>query len=118
MLLLAAATRAQNLYGTLTGNVTDSSEAAVAGAKVEALNMDTGVAREVLTDERGAYSFNDLQFRAEMYNLMNRVQFDLPNFVTVVDTSVLGYQLNPNLGKITAQHNSPRNKLMMLKYMF
>jgi hypothetical protein len=53
-----------------------------------------------------------------MYNLTNRVQFDLPSFVTVVDTSVPGYQLNPNLGKITAQRNSPRNMLMMLKYMF
>jgi len=59
-----------------------------------------------------------LQFRAEMYNLMNRVQFNLPNFVTVVDTSVPGYQLNPNLGKITSQRNTPRNMLMMLKYTF
>jgi hypothetical protein len=59
-----------------------------------------------------------LQFRAEMYNFFNRVQFDLPAFVSVVDTSVPGYQLNPNLGKITAQRNSPRNMLMMLKYMF
>lgn len=59
-----------------------------------------------------------LQFRAEMYNLMNRVQFDLPAFVSIVDTTVPGYQLNSNLGKITAQRNSPRNMQMMLKYIF
>ncbi|MEO7145915.1 MAG: carboxypeptidase regulatory-like domain-containing protein [Bryobacteraceae bacterium] len=59
-----------------------------------------------------------LQFRAEMYNLMNRVQFDLPAFVSVVDTTVPGYQLNPNLGKITNQRNSPRNMEMMLKFTF
>lgn len=53
--------KAQNLYGTLTGNVTDSTTAAVPGAKVEAVNSETGVAREVMTDERGMYSFNDLQ---------------------------------------------------------
>jgi hypothetical protein len=59
-----------------------------------------------------------MQFRAEMYNLTNRVQFDLPAFVNVVDTGVPSYQLHPNLGKITSQRNSPRNMLMMLKYTF
>lgn len=49
---------------------------------------------------------------------MNRVQFDLPAFVSVVDTGVPGYQLNPNFGKITNQRNSPRNLLMALKYTF
>ncbi len=59
-----------------------------------------------------------LQFRAEIYNLMNRVQFDLPSFVSVVDTSVPGYQLQPLLGKITDQRNSPRNMAMALKFIF
>jgi len=77
-------------------------------------NWDFSIIKDVrLHGER-----HHLQFRAEMYNLMNRVQFDLPAFVTVVDTTVPGYQLNPNLGKITAQRNSPRNMLMMLKYVF
>jgi hypothetical protein len=58
---LTAALHAQNLYGVLTGNVTDSTDAAVPGAKVEALNSETGVQREVFTNERGVYSFNDLQ---------------------------------------------------------
>jgi hypothetical protein len=52
---------AQVLYGSLTGNVTDPSGAAVPNAKVEAQNAGTGIAKVVLSDERGAYLFNDLQ---------------------------------------------------------
>ena len=52
---------AQTLYGSLTGNLTDSSGAAVLNAKVEVLNTGTGVLKTAQTDERGAYLFNDLQ---------------------------------------------------------
>jgi hypothetical protein len=72
----------------------------------------------VIKDLRLYKERHHLQFRAEMYNLMNRVQFNLPAFLNVVDTGVPGYQLNPNLGKITTQRNSPRNMLMMLRYSF
>ena len=72
----------------------------------------------VLKDMRLYGERHHLQFRAEMYNLTNRVQFNLPALVNVVDTGVPGYQLNPNLGKITSQRNSPRNMLMMLRYTF
>ena len=61
LLLFFQQARAQNLYGTLTGNVTDASAAPVPGARVQATNMETGVSREVLTDERGVYSLSDLQ---------------------------------------------------------
>src|SRR5262245_22455294 len=65
LLLLAIATPrgvdAQVLYGSLTGNVTDPSGAAVAGAKIEALNTATGVSTSVVTDGRGAYLFSNLQ---------------------------------------------------------
>jgi hypothetical protein len=50
----------QVLYGSLVGSVTDPSGAAVPKAKVEAINMSTGVGRQTTTDERGAFSFNDL----------------------------------------------------------
>jgi hypothetical protein len=63
--LLALATPrgvdAQVLYGSLTGNVTDPTGAVVAGAKVEALNIGTGVSTSIVTNERGAYLFNSLQ---------------------------------------------------------
>jgi hypothetical protein len=60
---------------------------------------------------------HDLQFRAEMFNLFNRVQFGVPN-LTLVDTGVPGYRINPNFGQITTQRNSPRNMQMMLRYRF
>ena len=52
---------AQVLYGSLTGNVTDPSSAAIPGVKVTALNVDTGVTRQAETDARGAYLFSNLQ---------------------------------------------------------
>jgi hypothetical protein len=36
----------------------------------------------------------------------------------VVDTSVVGYQLQQSLGRITSLNNSPRSMVMMLKYSF
>ena len=55
------ATNAQVLYGTLTGNITDSAGAVVAGAKVEALNVNTGISKETTSDDSGRYLFSDLQ---------------------------------------------------------
>ncbi|HEY1241381.1 MAG TPA: carboxypeptidase-like regulatory domain-containing protein, partial [Bryobacteraceae bacterium] len=52
---------AQVLYGSLTGNVTDPTEAGILGAKVEATNVLTGLSRQADTDARGAYVFNNLQ---------------------------------------------------------
>jgi hypothetical protein len=60
-LLLTASANAQVLYGTLTGNVTDPSSAAIPSAKVEAVNTDTGASRQADTDVRGAYNFFNLQ---------------------------------------------------------
>jgi len=73
---------AQVLYGSLTGNVTDPSSAAFVGAKVEASNTDTGVVRQAVTDERGAYLFSNLQ--AGTY----KVTFTARSFKTVVADNV------------------------------
>src|SRR5215216_6096458 len=61
MTLLAVPSSAQVLYGSLTGNVTDASGAAVPGVKVEAANSATGTVKQATTDDRGAYLFSDLQ---------------------------------------------------------
>src|SRR5580658_6969058 len=53
--------RAQALYGSLTGNVTDPSAAAVPQAKVDALNVNTGIARQTDTDARGVFLFSNVQ---------------------------------------------------------
>ena len=50
----------QVLYGTLTGNVTDSSGATTANVKVQALNVGTNVTKSTTTDNRGVYLFSDL----------------------------------------------------------
>ena len=60
-LLVSERASAQVLYGSLVGNVKDSSAAAVAKATVTATNKGTNQSRAVLTDEGGGYSFNDLQ---------------------------------------------------------
>ena len=57
------------------------------------------------------FAFNErlnLQFRAEIYNLFNRVQFDLPG-------QALG---TPQFGVVTNQINDPRLLQFALKLMF
>src|SRR5215813_2726250 len=61
LLVSAGVLKAQTLYGTLVGNVTDPSGASIAGGKVVAANTATGFSREATTDERGGYLFSDLQ---------------------------------------------------------
>ncbi len=53
--LLVLALPAQEFRGTILGRVTDPSGAPVAGASVEALNLDTGVAFKAITNEAGNY---------------------------------------------------------------
>jgi hypothetical protein len=38
--------------------------------------------------------------------------------LTLIDTSVAGYRVNPNFGQITGLNNTPRNMQMMLRYQF
>jgi hypothetical protein len=58
---VSAPLRAQTLYGSMVGNVTDPSGASVPGATVTATNTGTKFIREAMTDERGSYLFSDLQ---------------------------------------------------------
>lgn len=59
-ILTPRSSQAQVLYGTLVGNVTDSTGASVAGATVVATNTGTGVAKTGTTDSSGAYRLSDL----------------------------------------------------------
>src|SRR5947207_2142357 len=61
LMTLGSSAQAQVLYGSLTGNLTDASGSAVPGAKVEALNVGTGVSKQAVSDDRGTYLFSDLQ---------------------------------------------------------
>ena len=60
-LTITTTARGQVLYGTLTGNVTDSSGAVVAGATVTITHKETGQSRDGVTDANGSYDFPTLQ---------------------------------------------------------
>ena len=60
LLLPSTSSRAQVLYGSVVGNVTDESGAVVPGATVRMINVGTGETRETATNDAGTYSFPDV----------------------------------------------------------
>jgi Carboxypeptidase regulatory-like domain/TonB dependent receptor-like, beta-barrel len=58
--ILAQPVGAQVLYGTIVGNVKDTSQAAVPGATVTIVNPKTNVSRETITNESGAYTVSNV----------------------------------------------------------
>jgi hypothetical protein len=59
-LLLAPVSFAQLLQGTIDGNVTDPTQAAVAGAAVTVVNLGTKLTRETVTNSLGEYTLPTL----------------------------------------------------------
>ena len=88
---------AQVLYGSLVGNVKDSSDAAVAKAVVTAVNKGTNQSRKVVTDDSGGYSFTDLQ--GGVYTLKISQQ----GFKTFEQTDITVSANNVNRVDITLQ---------------
>ena len=63
LLLLALATPAFSqggFFATVTGTVSDSSRALIPGVSIKATAVDTGVVTTTITNEAGAYNFNNL----------------------------------------------------------
>src|SRR5207302_180755 len=58
--LLCVSLNAQVSGGSLSGTVTDSSRAAIPNVQVTLINLATGVARTVATDDTGFYTAPDL----------------------------------------------------------
>src|SRR5690242_147693 len=50
----------QNIRGSIVGNVTDSSGAAIPGAQITVTNQGTGIAVKTTTDSTGTYTVPDL----------------------------------------------------------
>src|SRR5215469_5065011 len=69
---------AQVLYGTLVGNVSDPSGAVVPNAKVDLVNVETGVTKSTTTDSSGTYRVPDLQEGTY------KVTFSVSGFSTIV----------------------------------
>ena len=61
LLFAAVAAHGQVLYGTITGNVVDSSGAIVVSANVQAINIATGFTRAVTTNADGIFILEALQ---------------------------------------------------------
>jgi hypothetical protein len=61
LLLSCSVALGQTITGSLTGTITDTSGAAVAGAKVTAVNVDTGVETATTTNTEGVYVLRFLQ---------------------------------------------------------
>ena len=60
LLLIAASAWAQSFRGSIRGTVTDPSGSVIAGAKVSARNINTGLQREAATGQDGAYVLAEL----------------------------------------------------------
>ena len=58
--MYATGAAAQNVYGSLVGNVTDTCGAVIPGATVTATHTGTNLTREVVTNESGAYSIPNI----------------------------------------------------------
>ena len=60
LMLVPSMAAAQAVTGTLLGNITDSSGAAVPGATVTATDVGKNISRNVVTNEAGYYIFTSL----------------------------------------------------------
>ena len=82
VLAIPSTASAQAVAGTLLGNVTDASGAAVPGATVTATEMDTNIARTTVTNETGNYIFSSLK------NGRYNVEAELQGFRKIVRQNV------------------------------
>ena len=82
ILTIIGAMFAQQDMGVITGVITDSSGAAIPGARVTAANRETNEARSVTTQESGAYTIGPLRIgkydvAVEKQGFKKSVQLDI-----------------------------------------
>src|ERR1700746_3365561 len=103
--MLPHSAQAQILYGSMTGNVTDPTNALVPKVQVTALNTGTGIAHTTETDSNGLYRFTELQpgiyrvtFVASGFATINveKVKVDV-NAVRRVDTQLKPATVSTNV---------------------
>ena len=98
----AQSATAQVLYGSVVGNVRDSSDAAIAGASVVITNPATNFTRQAVTSDSGAYDFSSVP--AGEYS----IRISRPGFATytgqqlqVTINSVSRVDVSLKVGEIT-----------------
>lgn len=99
--LLIPVLSAQN-FATATGSVTDTTGASASGTKITATNLDTQVARETVTDDRGSFTIPLLppgryKFTAQKTGFRQTVQDNIT--LEVNQTARLDFRLE--VGQIT-----------------
>jgi Carboxypeptidase regulatory-like domain len=102
LLVIPTAVHAQAVTGTLLGNIVDSSGGAVPGATVTATEVQTNVARTVVSNESGHYIFSSLR------NGTYTVQAEIQGFRKVIRENVrvdvnttMRVDLTLELGQVT-----------------
>jgi hypothetical protein len=100
-LVVPSAVNAQVLYGSIVGNVTDSTGAAVPGAIVGITHGQTQTKREATTDQNGGYRFQTIQpgtytvvIALSGFTTFNRSVDVTPNNLTRVDVALQVGQLS------------------------
>ena len=90
VLVVPSTASAQAVTGTLLGNVTDSSGAAVPGATVTATEMQTNISRSTVSNEAGYYIFSSLQNGVYSVDaeLLGFKKFVRPNVKVDVNTTI------------------------------
>jgi hypothetical protein len=104
VLLLPRIAAAQLLYGSLVGNVADSSGGAIADAKIRILSPATNESREAVTNAYGGYSFANLT--ASEYTLTvtaSGFQTFVSNGVRVSINSTVRVDATLQVGTVTEQ---------------
>ena len=81
--LLPATAAGQNLYGSMTGTITDSTGASVPGATVNIKDEQTGLALSAVTDSSGVYTIRNITggtytLRASLQAFKEFVQTGIP----------------------------------------
>ncbi|MGH9373590.1 MAG: TonB-dependent receptor domain-containing protein, partial [Vicinamibacterales bacterium] len=103
---------AQVLYGSLVGNVTDDTGAAVPGATVTITHRDTGASRDVVTDANGAYRFSTVQpgvytMSVKLTGFRTFTRSDIPVTLNNVTRADAGLQVGQLSESVTVSGERP-----------
>ena len=87
--VVPAAAHAQVLYGSVVGNVEDSSGATLPGATVTLTNKGTGLVQTAVTSETGTFTFTNVQagtydVKVSLQGFKEAVRTDVPVTVNTV----------------------------------